>query len=79
MYVPRSMVDVQQQSCPQNTTIKKLADYACRKPLVVYAGAGVSQAPPSCMPSGTEVAKKCYEELSDRSMRTLNLVAAAKK
>lgn len=62
MYKPRPMCDVQLSSQP---TIMKLANSARAEPLAVYAGAGVSQAPPSCLPGGAGIAKMCHAELSE--------------
>ena len=43
----------------------ELAEVARQKPLVIYAGAGLSQASPTDIPGGAEVARQCHARLVD--------------
>lgn len=56
------MCDLQRSSQP---TVLRLASSARAEPLAVYAGAGVSQAPPSCLPGGADIARMCHVKLSE--------------
>ena len=42
-----------------------LAEAARQKPLAIYAGAGLSQASPTDIPDGAEVAQRCYVRLTN--------------
>ena len=43
----------------------ELAEVARQKPLAIYAGAGLSQASPTDIPDGAEVAQRCYARLTN--------------
>ena len=43
----------------------ELAEVARQRPLAIYAGAGLSQASPTDIPDGAEVAQRCYVRLTN--------------
>ena len=43
----------------------ELAEVARQRPLAIYAGAGLSQASPTDIPDGAEIARRCYDRLLD--------------
>ena len=59
MYEPEAM-----NRC-RSRVAARLAGIAVGGRLVVYAGAGISMADPTCLPSGTEIAERCHRQLAD--------------
>ena len=59
MYKPDAM------SNGQPAFAVELAEVARQKPLAIYAGAGLSQASPTDIPGGAEVARRCHARLVD--------------
>ena len=59
MYEPDAM------SNRQPAFAVELAEVARQRPLAIYAGAGLSQASPTDIPDGAEIARRCYERLVD--------------
>ena len=43
----------------------ELAEVAQQRPLAIYAGAGLSQASPTDIPDGAEIARRCHDRLID--------------
>ena len=43
----------------------ELAEVARQRPLAIYAGAGLSQASPTDIPDGAEIARRCHARLID--------------
>ena len=57
MYTPGPM------NAGQRPVAFQLAEVACRAPLAIYFGAGVSQASPTRIPGGPQLARLCHERL----------------
>ena len=59
MYEPDAMGNTQPAFAVE------LAEVARQRPLAIYAGAGLSQARPTDIPDGVEIARRCYARLVD--------------